>query len=216
MVNLIVVAKEPRPGRVKTRLCPPCTFEEAAGLAKASLEDTLGAVSATSGARHFLAIHGTTKGLVVPPSVVVLPQRRSGLAERLASAFEDVGAPALLIGMDTPQITPGALLDALALFCSTDGAVLGPARDGGYWAIGLKETSDAVFHGIPMSTERTYSVQRERLLELGWSVAALPPLTDVDDIASAFEVADAAPETSFAQHLAAVAARWAMAVRVDA
>ena len=158
--------------------------------------------------RHFLALDGSPEGLEIPPSFSVFPQRGSGLAERLAAAFRDAGPPALLIGMDTPQVTSALLHEAIAILYSSDGAVLGPARDGGYWAIGLKEASDAVFDGIPMSTECTFAVQRTRLLALGWSVTSLPVLTDVDDICCAVDVAGRAPETRFARQLGYITSRW--------
>jgi rSAM/selenodomain-associated transferase 1 len=216
VTRVIVIAKEPRTGRAKTRLCPPCTYEEAACLARASLEDTLAAMAATAGLSPFLALDGSPDGLDVPPSFSVLPQRGSGLEERLAAAFQDIGAPALLIGMDTPQVTPQRLRDAITIFRASDGAVLGPARDGGYWAIGLKEASDAVFQGIPMSSTFTYAAQRARLLDLGLSVTSLPVLTDVDDIATAVEVAGVAPETRFARQLGSIRAGWETIEPADA
>src|SRR5688500_4457952 len=98
---LIVIAKEPVPGRVKTRLCPPCTPEQAARLARAALEDTLAACGDTVGAgRRVLALDGEPGGWL-PRGWDVVAQRGAGLAERLAHAFADVGGPAFLLGMDT-------------------------------------------------------------------------------------------------------------------
>ena len=200
---LIVIAKAPVPGRVKTRLCPPCTPRQAAALAEAALRDTLrAAVAARGPVRRVVALEGEP-GDWLPAGFDLVSQRGAGLAERLAAAFDDVGGPALLIGMDTPQVTPALLDRALARLALGD-AVFGPARDGGYWAIGLRRPDRRVFDGVPMSVETTGAVQRRRLAELGLSVVDLPALRDVDTIADAQAVAAAAPAGRFAEQLHAV------------
>jgi len=200
---LLVIAKAPEPGKVKTRLTPPCSPEQAAALAGAALADTLAAVQAAGATRRVLILDGPP-GDWIPAGFEVVAQRGNGLAERLANGFADAGAPALLVGMDTPQVTP-ALLDAgLAALEAGAGSVLGQAEDGGYWAIGLRESDPRVFAGVPMSTEGTGAAQRARLEALGLAVAELPPLLDVDTIADAREVAAAAPGTRFAAELAGI------------
>jgi rSAM/selenodomain-associated transferase 1 len=199
---LIVIAKAPAPGRVKTRLCPPCTPAQAARLARAALADTLAACDSASGGRRVLALAGAADGLV-PPGWDVIPQRGAGLAERLAAAFDDVGGPALLVGMDTPQVTPAQLRCGLAALATGD-AVLGPALDGGYWAIGLNAPDARVFAGVPMSSPDTCAVQRARLRTLGLDTTELEPLIDIDDIAAARAVAARAPGGRFARTLAAL------------
>jgi uncharacterized protein len=196
--TLIVVAKAPVPGRVKTRLCPPFDPEEAAALAEAALCDTLDAVRATPAARRVLALDGTPGPWA--DGLEVLPQRGIGLAARLGRAFEDAGGPALLVGMDTPQVTP-ALLGAGLRALRSHRAVLGPAPDGGYWAIGLRAPDRRVFAGVPMSRADTGARQRARLVSLGLAPAALPALRDVDDAADAQAVAARAPGTRFAAML---------------
>jgi rSAM/selenodomain-associated transferase 1 len=200
---LLVLAKAPRAGHSKTRLCPPCTPREAATLARAALSDTLDAALATPAARHVLVLDGA-KGDWLPAGFEVIPQRGEGLDERLAHAFADAGAPALLIGMDTPQVTSRDLGGALARLAEpgTD-AVIGPAPDGGYWAIGLQVADPHAFLGVPMSTARTDRAQRARLHSLGLCVRTLPPLRDVDRIADARAVAALAPASRFARALAA-------------
>jgi uncharacterized protein len=203
MPALIVIAKAPVAGRVKTRLCPPCTPEQAARLAHAALADTLAACGAASAGRRVLALDGEPRGLL-PGGWETVPQRGAGLAERLAAAFDDVGGPALLVGMDTPQVTPDQLragLDALAV----SDAVLGPAPDGGYWAIGLRRPDARVFAGVPMSRRDTGTAQRARLRELGLATTELEPLIDVDDMSDARAVAEHAPTLRFARALAAIA-----------
>ena len=202
---LLVIAKAPVAGRVKTRLCPPCTPAEAAALARAALEDTLAAcdaAAAASGARRVLVLDGAP-GDWLPRGWEVVPQRGAGLAERLAAGFADAGGPALLVGMDTPQVAPELLRGGLAALGLVD-AVLGPAPDGGYWAIGLQEPDARVFAGVPMSRRDTGAIQRARLASLGLGTFVLPALRDVDDIAAARAVAACAPRTRFAAALAAL------------
>jgi uncharacterized protein len=208
---LIVLAKAPVPGRVKTRLCPPFTPRQAAELATAALADTLAAVAATPGVtRRVLVLEGAP-GPWVPDGFELIAQRGDGLDERLAAAFADVAQPALLVGMDTPQVTPRMLrngLDALAL----TGAVLGRAPDGGYWAIGLHRADPALFHGVPMSVPETGAEQLRRLREQGLQVALLPPLRDVDTVADAHAVAAECPSgAAFPAALAAATATRAAA-----
>ena len=203
---LVVIAKAPRAGHSKTRLCPPCTPRQAAALARAALADTLEAVRATPAARHVLALDGEPGGWL-PAGFEVIPQRGRGLDERLAHAFDDVGGPALLIGMDTPQVSSSDLREGLQVLAApaTD-AVLGPAPDGGYWAIGLRKPDPRAFLCVPMSTAVTCRAQRARLERLGLHVRDLPPVRDVDRIADAHAVAALAPSGRFARALAVVGA----------
>src|ERR687891_127503 len=99
--SIAVIAKSPQPGRVKTRLCPPCSPGEAAELAEAAPRDTLAAVLATACDRRLLVLDGEP-GAWADPRFELVPQRGETLDERLAAAFEDAGGPTLLIGMDTP------------------------------------------------------------------------------------------------------------------
>ncbi len=206
-VQLVVLAKSPHPGRVKTRLCPPYTPTQAADLAAAAIYDTLAAVLATPVARRVLALDGDP-GAWLPAGVEVIGQRGDGLDERLAAAFADAWAgaalPTLLIGMDTPQVTPALLTAAAEALLATPGAaVLGSAGDGGWWALGLPRPDDRLLLGVPTSTARTGALQRERLVAAGLAPVELPELTDVDTAASAREVAAAAPNSAFATALAA-------------
>lgn len=204
---LLVIAKAPVPGRSKTRLCPPCTTVQAAALAQAALRDTLAVVAATPAARRVLVLDGEP-GAWLPAGIDVVAQRGGGLAERLACAFDDAaaGRPALLIGMDTPQVTSFLLQTGLHALGDGARSVLGLAADGGYWAIGLRRPDPTVFAGVPMSASHTGVAQRNRLRRLGLNPVALPILRDVDRIADAIEVAALAPGGRFARTLHAVTA----------
>lgn len=200
---LAVIAKAPVAGVSKTRLCPPCTPAQAAALAEAALRDTLAALlAAPLPARRVLVLAGAA-GSWLPGGFEVVAQRGDGLAERLAHAFEDVGGPCFLVGMDTPQLTPALAARGLRAL-DRDEAVLGHAPDGGYWGIGLRRADAAVFDGVPMSSSRTGAVQAARLRALGLATAGLPRLRDVDTIADARAVAAAAPWTRFAAALAGI------------
>jgi uncharacterized protein len=200
--TLLVIAKEPVPGRVKTRLVPPCTHEQAAALAEASLADTLHTMLMVPAVRRVLVLEGEP-GPWLPSGFEIVRQCGGPLDERLASAFAAVSGPALLIGMDTPQVTP----DLLAVDWQASDAWFGPAADGGFWALGLRVPDPALLRGVPMSTPGTGAVQRARLLTAGLRVADLPQLRDVDTAADAVAVAREAPQSRFgtrARMLAAV------------
>jgi rSAM/selenodomain-associated transferase 1 len=202
-VALVVIAKSPEPGRSKTRLCPPFTPEQAAMLAEAALRDTLAAVAAAPARRRVLALDGEP-GPWLPSGFEVVGQRGNGLGERLGHALEEAGGPGLVVGMDTPQLSPALLARAArALRRPRTDAVLGPALDGGYWTIGLRDPDPAVFDGVPMSSDRTCEAQRRRLAELGLRIATLPRMRDVDTIDDAHAVARACPGSAFAVAMAA-------------
>ncbi|MER7463159.1 DUF2064 domain-containing protein [Streptomyces sp. NPDC097981] len=195
MSTLLVIAKSPVAGRVKTRLTPHFTPEQAAVLARAALQDTLDAVLATPARRRVLVLDGQP-GPWLPAGIEVVPQCAGGLDVRLAAAFAQADGPALLVGMDTPQVTRELLARGLD-FSGTD-AWFGPADDGGFWALGLAEPDPALLLGVPMSLPVTGEAQRSRLTASGRVVRDLPELCDVDTPADAERVAAAAPGTRFA------------------
>ncbi|CAN5213475.1 hypothetical protein BH20ACT24_BH20ACT24_21360 [soil metagenome] len=199
--QLLVIAKSPVPGRSKTRLSPPLPPEAAARVAEAALADTLHTVATVRASRRMLILEGAT-GPWLPRGFEVIPQRGGGLDERLASAFEDAGGPSLLIGMDTPQVAAGLLEDAMGrLMRPGVDAVLGPALDGGWWAIGLRRPDPDAFLGVPMSTRFTAAMQRRRLTRLRLRTVELPALRDVDLIQDALAVASTIPGSRFARSL---------------
>jgi len=201
-VTLVIIAKSPLPGRVKTRLCPPCTHQEAAVLAEAALADTLGTLAAVPARRHIIALDGPT-GPWLPPKFAVVPQAGAGLADRLANIFAHLRGPAFLVGMDTPQLDAHHVSAAAAMLTDdhTD-AVLGPALDGGWWGIGLRRPDARAFDGVAMSTEHTHTQQLAQLAALGLRTRPLAPLRDVDNFHDALAVAALAPTTRFAHEVA--------------
>ena len=203
MTTLVIIAKECLPGRVKTRLMPALTAQQAAELAAASLHDTLSAVASLPATRRVLAYDG-----VVPPEgsadYEIVQQVGGGLDERLAAVFDGCAGPTVLIGMDTPQLSADLLAPLFAPSSSAwsrHDAWFAPANDGGFWALGLASPDGSLLRGVPMSRADTGALQRERLLSAGLRVGMLPELTDVDTIEEARTVAEQFPDGSFAATL---------------
>jgi hypothetical protein len=195
----LVVAKAPVAGRVKTRLAADIGAGGAAEVAASALLDTLAACRAAFGAdRCLLALAGDLDDAVRGDEIRAAldgwrlgRQRGLTFAERLANAHLDLppGRPVVQVGMDTPQLTPGDLRDIADRLDGHD-AVLGPAEDGGWWALGLREPERAsVLRGVPMSTPTTYDDTRAALLEAGLGVGTAAVLRDVDTVADGHVVA---------------------------
>jgi len=199
-VTVAVVAKECLPGRVKTRLTPALSPEGAARVAAASLADTLDTVRATPAARRVLFFDGD----VLPDGAdgfEVLHQPDGGLDERLGVLFDTVDGPTLLVGMDTPQISAA---DVAPVFDDPDrDAWFGPAEDGGFWALYLREPDGAHLRGVPMSQDDTGAVQLARLESAGLDVGVLATLLDVDTVPDAERVATLVPDSMFTEALRA-------------
>jgi hypothetical protein len=201
LVQLVVIAKEPRPGFVKTRMCPPCTVEQAAQIAEAALERTLEVVRSVQAVRHVLALDGNA-GRWLPEGFDLIPQRRGSLGNRLQGVFDDCFRqredPVIIVGMDTPQVDRSHLDRAAALLHDGSSAVLGPASDGGYWLIGLRHPSRGLFDDVQMSVSATGEQQAASLRTKGYAVAHIEELRDIDLPDDAMYVADSLPGTPFA------------------
>jgi len=200
-LHVLVMAKAPVPGRVKTRLCPPLSPEAAADIAASALADTLQAVAMCSADVKILALEGEP-GPWLPEGFRVMPQVGRGLDDRLAHAWlatrTETAGWGIQIGMDTPQVT-GPELDALLdMMCSDQPAraLLGPAVDGGWWVIGLAGLNPRhVFTGVPMSTPQTGAAQLDRLRALGTAPHVVHTRRDIDRVADLAAVADHHPLT---------------------
>lgn len=187
--TVMVIAKEPVPGRVKTRLTPPLTPARAAEVATAALLDTLEEVATWPAQHHVLLLDGQPT-FDVPRHFEVRPQTGGGLDERLADAFAGVEGSVLLVGMDTPQLRFDDVAPALAPEAwSRHDCWIGPADDGGFWALGFARPDPALLRGVPMSTPHTYDEQCARLVSAGLRVGVLDQMRDVDTAADAAAVA---------------------------
>jgi uncharacterized protein len=192
---MMVIAKTPEVGRVKTRLCPPLSLEQACDVAWACLLDTLHTAASVPAKRHVLVLDGEP-GPWIPRIFEVIPQRGSGLAERLAAAFTDVADAGIVVAMDTPQVTVQHLSAGLRAIGDGADAVLGLAEDGGYWAIGLRRGIEAaaVFKNVPMSTSQTGAAQRRQLERLGLRITMLPSHRDIDTMEDLYVVVAGMPD----------------------
>lgn len=205
----LVVAKAPVAGQVKTRLGADVGDRAAAEVAAAALLDTIAACEAAFGPDAcLLALAGdladAVRGAEIRRALEswgVAGQRGVTFAERLVNAHLDVppGGPVVQVGMDTPQVTADHLLDVVRRLGDHD-AVLAPADDGGWWALGLRRPAGAVaLHDVPMSTPTTYGDTRSALLRAGLDVGDAVTLRDVDTVADARAVAAEADSGEFAR-----------------
>lgn len=194
--SLVIIAKAPEPGAVKTRLTALVTPDDAARIALACLQDTLETLTEAECENRILLLSGAP-GPWVTPGWQIVQQDQGSLDHRLATGLAKLPAgPALLVGMDTPQVRLGHLHFDTERF----DACLGMATDGGFWSIGLTDPSraPAVMEGVPMSTEHTGRVQLQRLLDAGLRVQQLQQLRDIDTPDDAEKVAADVPDSRFA------------------
>lgn len=214
---LLVVAKAPVPGEVKTRLSPPATAEQAAEIAAASLLDTLDTVLAVPNAVPVVALTGDISQAarsaeleLLLQRTTVLPQRGDDFAQRLVNAHLDTARlrprrAVLQIGMDTPQVTPDLLTGQAERLLAGADALLGPAYDGGWWVLGLREPVTArALATVPMSRSDTGELTRHALRSAGLRVVKGPKLSDVDTMADAESVANTMRDGRFVEAVAAV------------
>jgi uncharacterized protein len=211
-VRCLVVAKAPVPGVSKTRLGVDIGMQAAAEVAAAALLDTLAAGTAAFGPENCcLALEGDLVGAVGGEEIAwavrdwkVFGQHPGDFDTRLACAHVDSGpGPVVQIGMDTPQVTADLLLDVATALSDHD-AVLGPAEDGGWWVLALRDPADAgALVGVPMSTDQTCRQTREALEGAGLDVGTTRVLRDVDTVADAEAVAGQIPRSRFARAWAA-------------
>lgn len=188
-----IMTKAPQAGKVKTRLTPPLTPEEAAELNVCFLRDLGQSI-------HLASMQSPARGVgvytpvgaesvyenVLPDGFALIPQRGNGFGERLAFATEDlfrVGFESVcLINSDSPMVSASSFAEAAnELAKPGDRIVLGPAADGGYYLIGLKRIQHRIFEEIDWSTERVLAQTLERAAEIDIAVHLLSQGFDVDD-----------------------------------
>ncbi|MGK2879993.1 MAG: TIGR04282 family arsenosugar biosynthesis glycosyltransferase [Mycobacterium sp.] len=210
--TVLVIAKAPVPGAVKTRLAADLggRFDIAADLAAAALLDTLTACGAL-GWRRRISLAGDLRFAARSREVTaalqgweVVPQVGDGLDDRLAHALTQVPGPVLGIGMDTPQVSADLLAGLGWSLVDHDG-VLAPASDGGWWALGLRSGRHGDhLRGVPMSTPTTHRDTLAVLVGAGLRLATGPTLTDVDHRGDAVEVARQVPDGRFGSAMAPI------------
>jgi rSAM/selenodomain-associated transferase 1 len=188
---IAIFAKAPVPGRVKTRLVPPFTPDEAATVARACLETTLRRFAPALDAPVTLFLDGEPdrelQTLAESLGVPIVPQVGADLGARLVEAFRSLrerGATrTVALGSDSPTVDLAWIARAIASLDTHD-AVIGPTEDGGYYLIGLRGNIPELFSEIPWSTGSVARATLERASERGIAVDVLPTWYDVDDIAT--------------------------------
>ncbi len=183
--KLIVFVKAPRPGTVKTRLAEAIGAESACAAYRRIVATLLSQLQSLNAVELCFTpddaadqVRGWLKD-----GWNSSPQAQGDLGQRLQSAFArafDTGAKrVVVIGSDCPAVTDKDILEAWEILRTADVA-LGPATDGGYWLIGLREVHPELFRGIPWSTEKVFAQTLERIRRSGLRVQLLRELTDVD------------------------------------
>ena len=187
---LIVVAKAPIPGQVKTRLCPPLSGDEAASLHGSMVMDILERCRTLRTFDRFLACtpsqeHAFFKTMAARFGVTLWDQVGTDLGQRmnhaLTKAFQMGYQKALLVGTDIPTLAAHTCTHAIQTLADHD-VVFGPTADGGYYLVGMKRPMPELFHGIPWSTSQVLSKSLEQARGMGLSVGQLETQHDLDTI----------------------------------
>ncbi|RQW84178.1 MAG: glycosyltransferase [Geobacter sp.] len=188
---LLIFAKQPLPGKVKTRLTPPFSFQEAADIYRCMLSDTLTKLTDLPGVEKFLFFESSPGAedffQKAFPGVRTFPQQGDGLGDRLEKAFETVFAlgfeSAAAIGTDSPDL-PLSYLEEPFRLLEEGGAdvVFGPAVDGGYYLVALERSCPELFRDIPWSTNRVLERSMASAATLGLRVECLPIWHDMDTV----------------------------------
>jgi glycosyltransferase A (GT-A) superfamily protein (DUF2064 family) len=197
-VTLAVIVKSPQPGQVKTRLCPPCDHDQAAAIARALFDDVVAAARQVGGVELAVLDDGE-RGSWLPADLRTVRQRGRGLDERLELAFFDLPAPAVIVAADS-EIGADDLDRVVAPLANhTADAVIGPAVDGGYWALGLSQPMAGATRGVPMQVAHTLAAQLSRLRLLGLRVALAPTRRDVDTFDDVITAIASRPHSALAR-----------------
>lgn len=193
---IAVMAKAPRIGEVKTRLAASLSPETAAGLSACFIRDAAGNIAAASREAPIDGYIAYSPADAEPEfrtllsdRTGLLPSRRAGLAASLSDAATDLLAAGYgsvcLVNSDSPTLPTSVLVDAARILSGPgDRIVLGPAEDGGYYLIGLKEPHPRLFEEIAWSTASVFAQTRDRAREIGLEPAVLPRWYDIDDLDS--------------------------------
>lgn len=184
---LAMFAKNPLPGLVKTRLTPPLSPEEGAGLYRCMLLDTVARVR-TLPMDTFLFYEGDDRFFrEAIPGVTLIPQGEGDLGTRLDRAFTALSARGYrlraVIGTDAPDLPLPFIERAFDLLESGTDAVFGPAEDGGYYLVALSGDQRGLFRNIPWSGAQVLEKSLENVAAAGLGAALLPPWYDVDSFA---------------------------------
>jgi rSAM/selenodomain-associated transferase 1 len=186
---LVVVAKEPVPGKVKTRFIPQLSPADAAGLYRCSLHDRITEISALNGVDRAIAYtpedaRDTFTELSLD-GFELFAQRGKGLGEKLNNIFQDNlarGYQAVsIVDSDSPDLPKSIINESFGLLLSKQAeVVLGPCHDGGYYLVGLRKPYPELFRNIPWSTKNVLSTTLVKAGKMGLNVRLLSRWNDLD------------------------------------
>lgn len=194
---LVIMAKEPRAGAVKTRLAPEIGIAAATAFYRSSLASLLRRIGRDRRWHTVMAVSPDAALLspVFPLGLTRVSQGRGDLGSRMQRMFDGLPqGPVVIVGTDIPEISQAHISRAFDSLGDND-AVIGPGDDGGYWLVGLKRSpkSREVFHNVRWSSKHTLD---DTLANMnGLEVAVLDTLRDVDDAATYRQLKDAAART---------------------
>ena len=201
---LAIFAKQPLPGQVKTRLCPPLTAEQAADLYEVSLRETLDRFTATnlspvlcySGQRQWFAAQF--------PETPLLLQSDGDLGQRLAAAttalFDAGASPLLIVGSDSPDL-PLALVDQALSSLSAFDLVTTPANDGGFVLVGMRQATPEIFLEIPWSSPQALAATLRQARRQGLSYQETGSWSDLDEFDDLAQLLQRSPQSRTARHI---------------
>ena len=186
MHRVVVFAKRPRAGHVKTRLVPPLSAEQAARLHRAFVVDLLNRLITLEVSVELCCDEPWPDPL--PERVALTQQGPGDLGERLLLTVvrsADEGAQeTVVLGADAPTVPLESVAEALRRVSKHDDAVIVPAADGGYVLIGMGSPAPALFDDIPWGGSEVSATTRRRAEDAGLQLHELPEWYDVDDAAS--------------------------------
>jgi uncharacterized protein len=219
---LIMMAKFPEEGQVKTRLADEIGAHHAAELYRNFVLDLLQALPSPEGSFRLALYPWERKAemaVIIGEDIVQIPQRGNDLGERMgnvfAAAFAEGFREVVMVGSDVPDLPPEFIDEAFSAFDDHD-AVLGPACDGGYYLIGFRREGDRdrIFDGLPWGTKEIFTLQMKRFREQGLRVYILPLWQDIDTLVDLKKMANLAAATPFAESRTMAYIRSAGLIRV--
>jgi uncharacterized protein len=200
-----IFAKQPLPGMVKTRLCPPLSPEQAAELYRICLEETVTRMRALPCCELAICYSGDENWFATSfPDITLVPQRGSDLGARMARCLSDWLAAgyeaAVLIGSDAPDLPLERIEQAFSALESAD-LVHGPALDGGYYLVGEAIHHAQLYQGIAWSTGKVLEQSLTKAAQLGLRSVLLEPWEDLDDLSALLRLVARNPQALTAIHI---------------
>ena len=197
-IPLVVFAKAPQAGSVKTRLHSHCSPAQAAEIAKILLQQTIEKTQAAWPGQILLSVWPNLQDpclqqLAERYQLSMTTQANGDLGEKMAAAFERFGYPAAIIGSDAPHILGDSLVEAHDLLASGEN-VIGPSEDGGYYLLGLQQASPRLFADVAWGGDTVLATTLDGARQQNLKIEQIAPLNDVDTWADLVAVTDLIPQ----------------------